>query len=155
MSPQPSREDAGSDARIADLEEELRVSAQAEDAHRHTEAGLRDALAYAESIVDTVREPLLVLDGELRVKTASHACRRKRAFVNLSRAEAPAVGRRLMLLNARKLWRESNNTERVLLAIEDITDRKRMEEEMLRSNEDLQRFAYVAAHDLRATEHRP
>ncbi len=58
-----------------------------------------------------------------------------------------------MLLNARKLWRERNNTERVLLAIEDITERKRVEEELVRSNEDLQRFAYVAAHDLRSPLH--
>ena len=29
--------------------------------------------AYLRSIVDTVREPLLVLDGSLRVTTASHA----------------------------------------------------------------------------------
>jgi light-regulated signal transduction histidine kinase (bacteriophytochrome) len=55
-----------------------------------------------------------------------------------------------MLLNARKMWREGNQTERVLLAIEDITERKRIEDELLRSNEDLQRFAYVAAHDLRS-----
>jgi len=37
------------------------------------ENGLRDALAYTQAIVDTVREPLLVLDGELRVTTASRA----------------------------------------------------------------------------------
>ncbi len=28
---------------------------------------------YAEAIVDTVREPLLVLDGQLRVKTANQS----------------------------------------------------------------------------------
>jgi len=55
-----------------------------------------------------------------------------------------------MLLNARKLWREENNTEHLLLAIEDVTERKRIAEELVRSNEDPQRFAYVAAHDLRS-----
>ena len=55
-----------------------------------------------------------------------------------------------MLLNARKLFRASNNTEHILLAIEDITERKRILDELVRSNEDLQRFAYVAAHDLRS-----
>jgi len=178
----------GPDTHIADLEEKLRESAKAEEAHQHTEAGLRDALAYAESIVDTVREPLQVLDGELRVKTASHAfyqtfgvsredtegvflydlgngewnipalrhlleevLPQEKSFRDFEVVQKlPALGRRLMLLNARKLWRESNNTERVLLAIEDITERKRMEEEILRSNEDLQRFASVAAHDLRS-----
>lgn len=32
----------------------------------------------------------------------------------------------------------------------DITDRKRMEEKLKRSNEELEKFAYVASHDLRA-----
>ena len=55
-----------------------------------------------------------------------------------------------MLLNARKLFRASNNTEHILLAIEDITERKHILDELVRSKEDLQRFAYVAAHDLRS-----
>jgi light-regulated signal transduction histidine kinase (bacteriophytochrome) len=54
-----------------------------------------------------------------------------------------------MLLNARKMC-HGNPTELVLLAIEDITERKHIEQELLRSNEELLRFAYVAAHDLRA-----
>ena len=33
----------------------------------------------------------------------------------------PGVGRKVMLLNARKLWREGNHTELILLAIEDVT----------------------------------
>src|SRR3954451_7572748 len=55
-----------------------------------------------------------------------------------------------MLLNARKLWPENHRPALVLLAIEDITERKRVAEELVRSNEDMQRFAYVAAHDLRS-----
>src|SRR3954470_14186834 len=35
------------------------------------EQALRDALALADSIVDTMRDPLLVLDGSLRVVRAS------------------------------------------------------------------------------------
>jgi len=46
------------------------------------------------------------------------------------------MGRRTMLLNARKLWREPNPTNLILLAIEDITNRKRSEEQALRSYED-------------------
>jgi signal transduction histidine kinase len=186
--PKASHINVGPDTRVADLEEKLRDAAKAEEVHRRTEAMLGDALEYAESIVDTVREPLVILDGELRVKTAS------RAFYqtfSVSREETegqflydlgngqwnipalrnlleqvlpqeksfrdfevmhdfPTPGPHVMLLNARKLWREGNHTERILLAIEDVSKRKRMEEEMLRSNEDLQRFAYVAAHDLRS-----
>jgi light-regulated signal transduction histidine kinase (bacteriophytochrome) len=55
-----------------------------------------------------------------------------------------------MLLNARKLRRADQHSELVLLAIEDVTERKRLEDELVRSNEDMQRFAYVAAHDLRS-----
>lgn len=56
-----------------------------------------------------------------------------------------------MLLNGRKLLRKGNKTELVLLAIEDVTGRKRLEEKLIRSSEDMQRFAYLAAHacDLR------
>ncbi|MDP8980012.1 MAG: ATP-binding protein, partial [Acidobacteriota bacterium] len=61
-----------------------------------------------------------------------------------------SLGRRVLCLNARKLWREDNPTGLILLTMEDITNRKRNEEELLRSHEDLQRFAYAAAHDLRA-----
>ena len=37
------------------------------------ERTVQDALAYAESIVDTVRDPLLVLDADLRVRSASRS----------------------------------------------------------------------------------
>ena len=40
---------------------------------REREQTARDALTYAESIVDTVRDPLLVLDAELRVRSASRS----------------------------------------------------------------------------------
>lgn len=38
-----------------------------------TEEEVRDALEYAENIVDAVREPLVVLDGDLRVVSASRS----------------------------------------------------------------------------------
>jgi light-regulated signal transduction histidine kinase (bacteriophytochrome) len=62
----------------------------------------------------------------------------------------PQLGRRVMLINARKLWTEETDSHLILMAIEDVTSRKRIHEELVRSNEDLQRFAYVAAHDLRS-----
>jgi PAS domain S-box-containing protein len=40
---------------------------------RRQERTVQDALAYAESIVDTVRDPLLVLDADLRVRSASRS----------------------------------------------------------------------------------
>src|SRR5688500_10677053 len=43
----------------------------ADDPHR--EWALQKALAYADDIIATLREPFVVLDGDLRVKTANRA----------------------------------------------------------------------------------
>ena len=175
-------------ARIEELERQLAVASREEQAQDDVEAGLRKSLEYLENIVSTVREPMLVLDWGLRVRTASRAfyhtfgvskTKRKGGSMRISEMDNgisppsghssktvlegeesfqdfevihdfPVLGRRVMLLNARKLWPEGNRPALVLLAIEDITERKRMEEELVRSNEDMQRFAYVAAHDLRS-----
>jgi PAS domain S-box-containing protein len=174
--------------RIAELERQLAASGRAGDAQEAVENSLRATLAYEESIVDTVREPMLVLDDTLRVRTASHAfyetfqvssdqtenrfiydlgdgqwdipalrtvleqvLPEQKSFRDFEVAhDFPTLGRRVMLLNGRKLLREDDRRELVLLAIEDVTERKRLEEELVRSNEDMQRFAYVAAHDLRS-----
>jgi PAS domain S-box-containing protein len=41
----------------------------------------------------------------------------------------PSIGRRVMVLNARKVHRSRNKIQRVLLAIEDVTERGRLERE--------------------------
>jgi chemotaxis protein methyltransferase CheR len=41
----------------------------------------------------------------------------------------PSIGRRIMMLNARKVYRSGNHTKQVLLAIEDVTEQKRLEHE--------------------------
>lgn len=41
----------------------------------------------------------------------------------------PKVGQRTMLLNARRTYRQVNNTEAILLAFEDITNRKQLEKQ--------------------------
>jgi len=41
----------------------------------------------------------------------------------------PSIGERVMLLNARKVYRPGNNTKQVLLVIEDVTERVRLERE--------------------------
>jgi PAS domain S-box-containing protein len=156
---------------------------------------LRDdrALDYFQNIVETVREPLVILDSDLRVTGASRSF--YRAF-NVTKEETegrliyelgdrqwdipalrtlleeilpertqfdgfevvhefPRVGRRVILLNARQIVSEERNATTILLAIEDITDRKRIEEKLKiyadkleRSNRELQDFAQVASHDL-------
>src|SRR5271166_2482433 len=122
----------------------------------------------AQAIVDTVREPLLVLDKDLRVVTASRSfyamfhvnsrdtlgrplyalgdgqwnipeLRKRLEKIVPEHAvlegyeveqEFPAIGRRIMLLNARKVFYEGNSHTSLLLAIEDVTDRRGLEREM-------------------------
>jgi two-component sensor histidine kinase len=131
-------------------------------------AGVEDARALAQAIVDTVREPLLVLDRDLRVVTASRsfyltfrvnrqetqgqllyslgdgqwdipALRTllekivpEHAVLNDYEVEHefPHIGRRVMLLNASKVFYDDDAHTTVLLAIEDITQRKAVEQEM-------------------------
>lgn len=126
-----------------------------------------DALAYVGSIVDTVREPLLVLDSGLRVRSANrafyqtfrvspHATEGRRLYdlgdgqwdiprlrILLEQIlprdtvfddyevehDFPGIGPRTMLLNARRLRRQNTGDELILLAIEDVTERRRAEAE--------------------------
>src|SRR5271157_5413086 len=102
----------------------------------------QDALAYAENIIATLREPFVVLDKSLRVRTANtafyrdfHASKEEtegRFVYDLSNSHPvedfevahafPVVGQRNMLLNARRFPPESDDPALVLLAIEDVTD---------------------------------
>jgi two-component system CheB/CheR fusion protein len=126
---------------------------------------LQEARLYAEAIVDTVRQPLVVLDAELRVLSANRAfyqgfqvtpeatvgkpvyelgerqldvprlrallgeILRERGTVTNFEVEhdVPKIGRRTMLLNARILTRGGGRPDLILLASEDVTDRKRAE----------------------------
>lgn len=129
------------------------------------------ALAYAENIIATLREPFVVLDNSLRVRTANAAFFRDfhvskeetqdRFVYDLGNGQwdipqlrtllpqvlsnshpvegfevehaFPTLGRRNMLLNARRFPPESDEPDLLLLAIEDITDRRRAEAAMKHS----------------------
>src|SRR5437868_1766335 len=126
---------------------------------------VEDIETYAQDIVDTVREPLLMLDTHLRVQSANRAfyqtfhvsaeetvdrliyelgngqwdipdLRRlledivpKSSVFNDFELEHtfPVIGRRVMLLNARKL-QAGHHGELLVLAMEDVTARKQAEE---------------------------
>jgi PAS domain S-box-containing protein len=126
---------------------------------------LQEALTYADNIIATLREPFVVLDKSLRVRTANaafyrdfHASKeeteghfvyelgdgqwdipelRKLLTQVLGNSHPvedfevdhafPNLGQRSMLLNARRFPPESNDPHLVLLAIEDVTDRRRAE----------------------------
>jgi PAS domain S-box-containing protein len=134
-------------------------------AERQGEQARDEALAYARSIVETVREPLVVLDGQLRVLSANRAFYRTFGVApqdtegrllhdlgngqwNIPRLRSlldeilpqrstfedfevehnfPGIGRKAMMLNARRL-RQADG-ERILLAFEDVTERRRAEAE--------------------------
>ena len=49
----------------------------------------------------------------------------------------PNIGTRVMLLNARRLWRGGHHSEFILLAIEDVTERHLAEEERRRVEQSL------------------
>jgi len=129
-----------------------------------------DIEIYAQNIVDTVREPLLILDAALRVRSANRAFYHKfhvspketegRLIYELGNGQwdtpdlrtlledivpkssvfenfelehtFPIIGRRVMLLNARKL-ESGRHGELLVLAMEDVTPRKRAEEALLQA----------------------
>ena len=134
---------------------------------RRSEADLKAIETYAQNIVDTVREPLLILDTTLRVRSANRAF--YQTFqVSLRETEDhliyelgngqwdipvlrnlledivplssvfndfelehnfPVIGRRVMLLNARKL-QAGHHGELLVLAMEDVTERRRSEADL-------------------------
>jgi PAS domain S-box-containing protein len=125
-----------------------------------------EAQKYAESIVETIREPLVVLTADLRVTSANRSFYQtfkvipeetegqfiynignrqwdipvlrefleeiipKNTHFNNFEVdhEFPVIGRKRMLLNARRIYREGKGTDMILLAIDDITERKKIEE---------------------------
>lgn len=139
---------------------------------------LIEARDYAEAIIRTVQIPLLILDRDLRIKTAN------RSFYNMFHVTEeettgkfiydlgngqwnipalrkllneilpqnnvfdnyeiehtyPSIGHKIMILNARRFFEDGEN---ILLAIEDITDRRDIEEQ-----KDL--FIGIASHELKA-----
>ena len=77
----------------------------------------------------------------------------------------PSIGRKVMLLNARKVYKKDGHApDLILLSIEDVTGRMQQEDELQQlrqqleaklvelrhANEELSQFAYVTSHDLKA-----
>ncbi|HYC68617.1 sensor histidine kinase [Brevundimonas sp.] len=150
---------------------------------------IEDAQTLAQAIVDTIHEPLIVLDGGLRVLAAS------RAFYEIFRVDLehtmgcrlydlgdgqwnipalrllletiipektamdgfevdhdfPGVGRRTMLLNARKVIYETSENSTILLAFTDVTARRAVERDranLLEHTEELLRQKQVLLQEM-------
>lgn len=137
---------------------------------------IEDVVTLAQAIVDTVRDPLVVLDQEMRVVAASRSFYQtfqlqsddvcghflceidggrwdmpelRHLLERIAKDETtiegyevdrafPVIGQRVMLLNARKVFYATGTHATVLLAFEDITDRRAVEQqlqELLREKE--------------------
>jgi signal transduction histidine kinase/CheY-like chemotaxis protein len=139
---------------------------------RRSQQLLEQIESYAQDVVDTVREPLLILDSSLRVHSANRAFYQtfhvsseeteNRLIYELGNGQwdipdlrtlledivpkssvfndfelehdFPVIGRRVMLLNARKL-RQGSHAELLVLAMEDVTERRRAEAEVAKAKE--------------------
>ena len=166
---------------------------------------------YAESIVTTIREPLIILNRNLQVRSANksfYANFKTNAEETEGKAlfelgnnqwdipslrkmlekilpektsiidyevehDFPTIGIRIMLLNATQILRDNIEEQSILLAFEDITEKRKIDNalklfseelekqvlertyslnkanaELNYSNESLEQFAYIASHDL-------
>jgi PAS domain S-box-containing protein len=157
-------------------------------------ANLKASEDYSECIINTVCEPLIALDQDLRVVSASRSfyeffkvnseetvgqliydlgnkqwdipklrelletiLPQGTTFDNYEvEHEFSTIGRRAMLLNARQIQRALGEERVILLAIEDVTERKEIEAGLVKSknnaeaaNKELEAFSYSVSHDLR------
>jgi formate hydrogenlyase transcriptional activator len=145
-------------------------------AAKQLETELQDARNYAESIVETVRKPLVVLNSDLKVLTAnqSYYCTFKATpeetignfIYDLGNRQWDLpelrvlfekvlhhdtvfksfevehdfidIGRKIILLNAREIFREQIGSHIILLAMDDITERRQLEAELQNAHDKLE-----------------
>ena len=161
---------------------------------KSAEREVQAARLYSDSIIDTIRQPLVVLDEELRVVSANRSFYDTfalepektmgqplgdaidhqadipglRGFLDRIRADPariedheveldlPLLGRRSLLLNARNVRGGSPGKGKILLAIDDVTERNRAAKaveaarlQAEQANIGKSRFLAAASHDLR------
>ena len=153
----------------------------------------KEARDQAQAIIATVREPLVILDTDLRVVTANRSFyeafrvspeeTEHRSFFDLGTRQwnipqlrtlleevlprdrvvedfevehdFAAIGRRTMLVNARRVLSATGQPDLILLAIEDVTEKKSLEREQAAraaaeaTTAAKDRFLAVLSHELR------
>ena len=149
---------------------------------KQLETETQDAREYAENIVETVREPLVVLNSELKILTANHSFydtfkvtpeetighfiydlgnrqwdipKLRVLFEKILPHDTVFngyevehdfldIGRKIILLNARQIFRKNIGSHIILLAMEDITERKRLDQVLQEQNVELASARSVA-----------
>jgi PAS domain S-box-containing protein len=167
---------------IEDITERKVIEAGLEKTRKELEVikkSADEASEFAESVINTVREPLISLNQDLRVVTVSRSfyeffkvkpeetvgkliydlgnkqwdipklrelletiLPQKTTFENYEvEHDFSTIGRRVMLLNARQIERGMGKERIILLAIEDITERKEIEAGLEKAHEELKDLA--------------
>ena len=167
---------------IEDITERREIEAGLEKTRKELEVikkSADEASEFAESVINTVREPLISLDQDLRVVTVSRSfydffkvnpeetvgqliydlgnkqwdipklrelleeiLPQKVSFDNYEvEHNYSTIGRRIMLLNARQIQRALGKERIILLAIEDITERREIENGLEKAHEELKDLA--------------
>jgi len=160
-----------------------------EEARLH-EARLYEARLYAEAIIDSLREPLLVLDRDLQIHSVNQpfsalfgvtmqdavasslreidagkwdvetlVTQLQRVFESgepMDAFEYPrefaGLGARELLLNARPLRRGGGRPELILVSIEDVTERRRVEALLLENQEHRRVEEHIRRRQLELTD---
>ncbi|MEO7802852.1 MAG: PAS domain-containing sensor histidine kinase [Ginsengibacter sp.] len=142
---------------------------------------LTDALLYANDIINTIREPLLVLYPKQIIKWANPSfyktfkttaeetvgrhiydigkrewdilqlrklldeilCERSSFYDFEVENDFGTIGHKVMVLNARKLTLKNKDDEMILLAIEDITERRSAEKKVETINQEFERNKHL------------
>jgi two-component system CheB/CheR fusion protein len=162
-----------------DIRGQLKASPKARSQKMFWKRPVTNSQEYSESIINTVREPLIALDQDLRVVSVSRSfyeffkvkpeetvgqliydlgnkqwdipklrelletiLPEKASFDNYEvEHDFSTIGRRIMLLNARQIQRVSGKKRIILLAIEDITERREIENGLEKAHEELKKLA--------------
>ncbi len=143
---------------------------------KQLETDIQYAREYAENIVETIREPLVVLASTLQILTANHCfystfkvtpeetvgqfiydvgnrqwdipqlrilieetLTRNTAITDYEvEHDFPGIGHKTILFTARQIFRKEVGSRIILLAMEDITDRKQLVDELQKAHDKLE-----------------
>ena len=172
----------GRDATERRLQEDSEILQAQITERKRAEETFEKSQEYTESIIKTIREPLLVLTADLKVISANRffyetfqvapeetegrfifdvdnhqwdipALRQlleeivpqNTHFNNFEVDHTfPRIGRKRVLLNCRRIYWKGKGTDRILLAFEDITERKQIEEALKNSETQYRRLFETA-----------